>query len=88
MRPKGVTASYVRKAEELARGIRRDMLTIVDMTKTPHIGPALSCVDILTFLYTGVMETDHRDPLMAGRDRFILSTVRLHCMPVWPIRAS
>ncbi|MBE0555967.1 MAG: transketolase [Proteobacteria bacterium] len=60
-------------AEELARRIRRDMLTLAHTTKTPHIGPALSCVDILTTLYAGVMKTNRRDPLMADRDRFILS---------------
>ena len=73
MRPKGVNSSDVRKAEELARRIRSDMLTLAHTTKTPHIGPALSCVDILIFFYTHVMKTNRRDPLMADRDRFILS---------------
>jgi transketolase len=68
-----VNTSYVRKAEELARRIRRDMLTLAHTTKTPHIGPALSCVDILTALYAGFMKTNRRDPLMKDRDRFILS---------------
>jgi transketolase len=63
----------VRKTEELAKRIRRDMLTLVHRTKTPHIGPALSCVDILTVLYTGIMKTDSCNPLAANRDRFILS---------------
>ena len=63
----------VRKTEELAKQIRRDMLTLAHRTKTPHIGPALSCVDILTVLYSGVMKTDSRSPRTAHRDRFILS---------------
>jgi transketolase len=63
----------VRQAEELARRIRRDMLTLAHQSKTPHIGPALSCVDILTVLYMGIMKTNCRRPLMADRDRFILS---------------
>ncbi len=73
MCPKGINKSCVREAEELARRIRRDMLTLAHTTKTPHIGPALSCVDILTALYAGVMKTNCRDPLMSDRDRFILS---------------
>jgi transketolase len=63
----------VRKTEELAKRIRRDMLTLAHRTKTPHIGPALSCVDILTVLYAGAMKTDSRRPRTAYRDRFILS---------------
>jgi transketolase len=50
-----------------------DMLVLAHRTRTPHIGPALSCVDILTALYSGVMKTDCRRPQMADRDRFILS---------------
>jgi transketolase len=73
MRPKGINKSFVRQAEEAARRIRRDMLTLAHKSKTPHIGPALSCVDILTVLYTGIMKTNCRSPLMANRDRFILS---------------
>ena len=73
MRPKAIDKSSVRQAEELARRIRRDMLTLAHQSKTPHIGPALSCVDILTVLYMGIMKTNCRRPLMADRDRFILS---------------
>jgi transketolase len=61
------------KAEELARAIRRDILALAHRTKTPHIGAALSCVDILAALYSGVMTTDSRSPRAAHRDRFILS---------------
>ena len=73
MRPKGINKSFVHQAEELARQIRRDMLTLAHQSKTPHIGPALSCVDILTVLYAGIMNTNCHSPLMANRDRFILS---------------
>lgn len=73
MRPKGINPSFVRQAEGVARRIRRDMLTLAHRTKTPHIGPALSCVDILTVLYGGIMKTSCHRPLMANRDRFILS---------------
>jgi transketolase len=39
----------------------------------PHLGSCLSCVDILTALYWGVLEADPADPGNPGRDRFILS---------------
>jgi len=73
MRQKEMSKPSVRKTEELAKQIRRDMLTLAHRTKTPHIGPALSCVDILTVLYTGVMRTDSRHPRSEDRDRFLLS---------------
>lgn len=73
MRPKEINKPFVRKMEELARRIRRDMLTLAHESKTPHIGPALSCVDILTVLYAEIMKTDCDHPLMPHRDRFILS---------------
>ena len=73
MRQKKTDNSFVLKAEELARRIRRDMLTLAHESKTPHIGPALSCVDILSVLYAGIMKTNCHSPLMPNRDRFILS---------------
>jgi transketolase len=73
LRPKAIDKSHAHQAEELARRIRRDMLILAHRSKTPHIAPALSCVDILTVLYTGIMKTNCRNPLMPNRDRFILS---------------
>lgn len=42
-------------------------------TSAPHLGSCLSCVDILTALYFGVLRVDPSDPSNKARDRFILS---------------
>ncbi len=39
----------------------------------PHLGSCLSCIDILTALYFGVLRSNPGDPLAPDRDRFILS---------------
>ncbi len=38
-----------------------------------HIGPALSIIDILAVLYTGILKLNPKNPLDETRDRFILS---------------
>jgi len=40
---------------------------------TPHLGSALSCVDILVAAYWNVLDIDPSDPEAPDRDRFILS---------------
>lgn len=56
-----------------ADSIRIDLLTMIYHAKTGHTGGALSCVDILTSLYYGVMQIDPKKPNWPYRDRFILS---------------
>src|SRR3989304_1838181 len=41
--------------------------------KTPHLGSALSCVDILVAVYWATLRIDPRNPRDRERDRFILS---------------
>ena len=54
--------------------IRRDILELVTRGQGPaHPAPSLSCADILTALYFGVMRVDPAHPHWADRDRFILS---------------
>ena len=73
MRQKGINKPDDRRLEALAGRIRREMLILAHRSKTPHLGPAFSCVEILTLLYGKVMKKDPLDPLAANRDRFILS---------------
>lgn len=54
---------------ELARRIRIDVLRLAFWTQTNHIGPSLSCVDLLTALYFGFLTTQGK----IDRDYFILS---------------
>lgn len=57
----------------MARHIRREVLCMAHAGKTPHVGSALSCVDILTALYFDCMRIDPSHAADEERDRFILS---------------
>ena len=51
-----------------------------------HPGGSLSCMDVLTALYNGVMRFDPADPKNPDRDRFVMS--KGHCSPaVYPVLA-
>lgn len=58
---------------ELAKEIRRGILRQHFLSKESHVGSALSCADILTVLYFGVLSVDPKNPADQNRDRFILS---------------
>jgi transketolase len=73
MRTKKITKKELLYLEKLCRETRRDILLMAHNAKSPHIGPALSCVEILTALYQKIMNIDHVCNRQAGRDRFILS---------------
>lgn len=57
----------------LARQIRGRLVSMSHAARTPHLGSALSCVDILAAIYWGALRVDPRNPQEPGRDRFILS---------------
>ena len=57
----------------IAKEIRKDVIRITYRSKTAHLGSALSCVDILTVLYFGVLNVDPKNPLLVDRVRFVLS---------------
>ncbi len=56
-----------------ARSIRRRILTMSEAARAPHIACALSCVDILTALYTEVARVSPARTDAPDRDRIILS---------------
>jgi len=58
---------------QIARRIRADVVRVSHRGRVPHLGSALSCVDILTALYWGVLRVDPRRPHERDRDRCILS---------------
>ncbi|NDD62376.1 MAG: transketolase [Acidobacteria bacterium] len=60
----------IERLEALARKIRGRIITISSQAKTPHLGGALSCVDILTAAYFSFLRVNPSD---SDRDRFILS---------------
>lgn len=59
----------VHNLAHIATGIRRDIIRMANSAKGPHVGSALSCTDILTSLYYGVLRLDPWEE----RDIFILS---------------
>ncbi len=57
----------------LARQIRGRLVAMSHAARTPHLGSALSCVDILVAIYWGVLRVDPTNPTDPSRDRFLLS---------------
>lgn len=58
---------------KIAKDIRKKILEINFKGQGSHIGSALSCADILTVLYFGILKIDPKNPDLESRDRFILS---------------
>lgn len=65
----------VKELELLSKHLRKEIIEISYNTgkKGVHIGPALSCADILAVLYGDIMNYKVNDPTWEERDRFILS---------------
>lgn len=61
------------KYDTIAKEIRRGILKMHFLSKESHVGSALSCADILTVLYFGILKINPKKPLDKNRDRFILS---------------
>lgn len=57
----------------IARRIRGRLVAMSHAAKTPHLGSALSCVEILVAAYWGVLRVDPSNPSDPARDRFLLS---------------
>lgn len=65
--------SEAKKLTEIARLIRRDVVTMIYQAGDGHPGPALSVADIITALYFSVLKVDPANTSWPERDRFILS---------------
>ncbi len=61
------------KLEQTALNIRRDILRLIKIGQSGHLGGALSSVEILTALYFNIMRVDPKNPKWTERDRFVLS---------------
>ncbi len=64
---------------DIAKVVRRDVLTMVLEAGSGHIGGSLSAVDVLVALYWEVMRLNPERPHWEERDRFILS--KAHAAP-------
>jgi transketolase len=65
--------SGVASLEVCARNVRAHILRMAHAAQAPHVGSALSCVDLLVALYWSVLRIDPRAPDDPDRDRLILS---------------
>jgi transketolase len=61
------------KMKMSANRIRSRIITTVLDYGDGHAGPSLSCTDILSVLYNGIMKIDEKNPKSTNRDYFILS---------------
>jgi transketolase len=52
---------------------RQNVLRMIKANGSGHLGPAFSCMDIVTALYFHVMDVDPKNPEKEDRDRFLLS---------------
>ena len=66
--------------KEIARNIRKDIVSMIHTSKSGHPGGSLSAVEILTALYFYEMNIDPNNYKMEDRDRFVLS--KGHAAPV------
>jgi len=61
------------EVDTVARRVRGKLVEISHKAGTPHLGSALSCVDILVAAYWGTLAVDAKHPYDCQRDRLILS---------------
>lgn len=64
---------------ELSKEIRIESLKMVNRINGSHIGSAFSMVDIISVLYSDILNTDPNNPNLINRDRFILSKGHACC---------
>ena len=69
------------KLEELAREVRRRLLTTVGRAGCGHLGGSLSAADVVTALYFHFLRIDTKKPDWQDRDRFVLS--KGHVTPLY-----
>src|SRR6516162_10879706 len=73
-------AKSIQELQEIAKRVRRDIVTMITAAKSGHPGGSLSAVEILVELYFNTMRIDPKNPKWPDRDRLILS--KGHAAPV------
>jgi transketolase len=58
---------------EIAKSLRREIVTMLHRANGSFAGGALSCIDIITVLFHGFMRFNLQNPKDPNRDMFILS---------------
>ena len=59
--------------DEIANQARLDIVRMINLGSSSHIGSALSCIDLIISLYFYYLNIDPKDPDNSERDIFILS---------------
>src|SRR5688572_28744147 len=67
------SAPTISDLDLIARRLRFKLIQMSHAAGTPHLGSALSCVDILVAAYWNVVKVEAERPSDPSRDRFILS---------------
>ena len=66
-------AAIIKELQITACKARISIIEGVHAAKAGHPGGSLSCVDIITYLYSKELNVDPKNPDMENRDRFVLS---------------
>jgi len=66
--------------KELAKKLRRHVISMITTAGSGHPGGSLSAADIITALYFKILRHDPENPQWPDRDRFILS--KGHAAPI------
>ena len=75
-----MTNERKQELESLCLRFRNELIDLLHDIQTGHPGGSLSCLEILTTLYTEKMNHNPKNPKIEGRDRLILS--KGHAAPI------
>lgn len=75
-----MTDERKQELESLCLRFRNELIDLLHEIQTGHPGGSLSCLEIITTLYTEKMNHNPKNPKMEGRDRLILS--KGHAAPI------
>ncbi|HRZ86194.1 MAG TPA: transketolase [bacterium] len=73
--------SEIKKLEEKARHIRREIIRMLTRAGSGHPGGSLSSTDLITTLYACILRHDPKNPKWEDRDRVVFS--KGHVAPLW-----
>ena len=75
--------SNIKKLQDTASQVRRDIIRMVHGAASGHPGGSLGCADFLTALYFEVMDHDPKKFEMDGKDQDLFFLSNGHISPVW-----
>jgi len=69
--------------QKIAAQVRRDVVRMLNISKSGHIGGSLSCADFLTALYFNLMNHNSTNFDIDGRNQDLFFLSNGHIAPVW-----